>query len=275
MKTSLLETYKNRMILAEQAYASKHPGQKLDNYKKLVTARLLENTSKFLTENYAHSVGMQRQNLGQFKVFAMNLANVVVPNLIAHELVLVSPMSSWTGNVTFLNYVAGSDKGGVRRGDLFNGVYGLGKMTEDRMNYTGEKVVEWIPEGEKFMTLAWTPVVDSIRVMTMAGEDVDFEVVDADKLQMLFDKRLNPFHADEENGAHQGALADPDRQLDADIEYKYPAEEQKYGWRGGFGTVAAGDKEKKLAIVLDKAVAGKLKVSYIYENTVIPQDDLP
>ena len=60
----------------------------------------------FMNENFANSVGTQRSQLGQWKMFAMNLTNVVLPNLIAPELVLVSPMSSWTGYVTYQLKVA-------------------------------------------------------------------------------------------------------------------------------------------------------------------------
>ena len=210
--------------------------------------------------------------------------------MIAPELVLVSPMSSWTGYVTYLEYVAGSDKGGVRRGDLFNGVYGLGKMTNDRMNYTGERVVETVPAKAQFMTLAWTPVVGSVRVIKADGTELvegkDFWVEDADKASaLLFDKRLNPFHAADDM-AHQSAIiADPDateeeaaqaRDIKLENYQPYPTATAD-GWRGGYGTNAKNKQEAKKAIILSEVpdLADGLRVAYIYDNTVIPQDDLP
>ncbi len=182
-----------------------------------------------------------------------------------------------------LDYVAGSDKGGVRRGDLFNGVYGLGKMDENRMNYTGERVVEILPAGEQAMTLAWTPVVDSIKVMKLDGSEVDFRVIDAADLTYFFDKRLNPFHAADDM-AHQSAIiADPDANENAvaharDLQlgqYAQPVANPDNGWRGGYGTNAKNKEEAKKAILLNEVAAETLRVAYVYDNTVIPQDDLP
>ena len=201
----------------------------------------------------------------------------------------------------------GSDKGGVRRGDLFNGVYAMGQMNEDRMNYTGERVVEMLPAGEQAMALAWTPVVGSVKVMDMAGNDVDFKLVDAADLTYFFDKRLNPFHYDED-GVYQGALAEdaeamaeqeaiianPDATADEKAaaqkqiailkakareiqlgQYGQPVADPDNGWRGGYGTNAKNKAEGKKAILLDEVAGENLKVAYIYDNVVIPQDDLP
>ena len=164
----------------------------------------------------------------------------------------------------------GSDKGGVRRGDLFNGVYAMGKMTEDRMNYTGERVVEVLPAGEQAMTLAWTPVVGSVKVLKADGTEVPFELVDAN---LYFDKRLNPFHVDAETSAYQGALADPDdeenpgRPIQLDPYMAVPDKDAN-GWRGGYGTVSSTKQEKKLAVLLNNIADTNLRVAYIYEICV-------
>lgn len=87
-------------------------------------------------------------------------------------------------------YTAGTDKGGVNAGDTFNGVYGLGQMTEDRMRYSSAAVSEIhkltqkeAGEGaEKFITingtgyngfnLDWYPVV---KVHDIVAKVVDSE----------------------------------------------------------------------------------------------------
>lgn len=68
---------------------------------KLATAKCLESLNKFMNEAFDQSVGTQRSDMGLFKKFALNLTNVAVPNLIAHELVIVSPMSSMSGYITY------------------------------------------------------------------------------------------------------------------------------------------------------------------------------
>lgn len=170
-------------------------------------------------------------------------------------------MSSWQGYFTYLNYVAGSDKGGIRRGDLFNGVYALGTMTEDRMNYTGDRVVEILPAGQQAMTLAWTPVVGSVKVIKEDGTEVPFELVDAN---LVFDKRLNPNHYDA-NGVYQGALATPDREIELNA-YDAEPTTDSFGWRGGYGTKAknADNPEAKKAVLLSKIEDTNLRVAYVY-----------
>lgn len=88
-------------------------------------------------------------------------------------------------------YTAGTDKGGVNAGDTFNGVYGLGQMTEDRIRYSSAAVSEvhkLTTEEINSATFAlnWTPVVSvksvSKNVTTGEGESavttrVDFDVV--------------------------------------------------------------------------------------------------
>ena len=73
--------------------------------------------------------------------------------------------------VTYIDFVAGSNKGGVAQGDVFNsGLKGLGKMTPERMAYTGAKVVETaLADG----VTAWKPVekfVNTVERETKGGK---------------------------------------------------------------------------------------------------------
>ena len=88
---TLLETYKNRINVAEQVYAKSNNGAKMDNNRKVMIATVLNNTNKFLSEAFENSVGTQRSDLGLWKKFALNLTNVALPNLIAPELVITHP----------------------------------------------------------------------------------------------------------------------------------------------------------------------------------------
>lgn len=97
MKTNLLESYKGRLAVSESYYAKNHNGEKLSNNKKLVVAKLLENTNKYLNEAFENSVGTQRTDMGLFRKFSLNLTTVAVPNLIAFDLVIVQPMSAMSG----------------------------------------------------------------------------------------------------------------------------------------------------------------------------------
>ena len=67
---TLLEKYKNRMSVAESVYR-KANGTGMDMNRKLVIAKALENTEKFLNEAFENSTGTQRSDMGMFKKFAL------------------------------------------------------------------------------------------------------------------------------------------------------------------------------------------------------------
>ena len=91
MAKTLYEAYKNRLAVADSIYGKMHEGAKMDNNRKLVVAKCLENTNRFMNEAFDASTGTQRSDMGMFKKFALNLTNVALPNLIAHDLVIVHP----------------------------------------------------------------------------------------------------------------------------------------------------------------------------------------
>ena len=88
---TLLEQYKGRLAVSESVYNRTHSGEKMDNHKKLVIAKILDNTSKFISEAFDAASGTQRSDLGLYKKFTLNLTTVALPNLIAHDLVIVHP----------------------------------------------------------------------------------------------------------------------------------------------------------------------------------------
>lgn len=78
--STLLEQYKGRLKIAERMYSQSHNGEKLSEAKKIATAKLLQNTSKFINEAFAPTMATQAGNtsmgmtntLGQYKKFAIN-----------------------------------------------------------------------------------------------------------------------------------------------------------------------------------------------------------
>lgn len=96
---------------------------------------------------------------------------------------IVQPMSSLSGYVTYLRYTAGIDKGGVVAGDTFNGVYGMGHMDADRMRYSSSAVSE-VHEitaeeaTEKTFGLDWYPVVKVVDIRSVNNNNA---VVPADQ----------------------------------------------------------------------------------------------
>ena len=142
MRQNLLETYSRQLKVAE-AYINKNFDRSVSRQTQLTTAVLLDNTNRFLTE----SLSTERANLGDWKKFCLNLTNLAVPSLIANDLVIVHPMTSYSGSVAYLKYVSLTNKGDVKEGDEFNSVFGLGEMTEARRNFTAQVIVETIAGG--------------------------------------------------------------------------------------------------------------------------------
>ena len=142
MRTNLLEAYGKQLNVAEAYVAKNFDGKRISSNTKLTTAVLLDNTNRWMTESMNESVATNRGDLGAWKRFCLNLTNIAVPSLIANDLVIVHPMTSYSGSVAYLKYVALTDKGGVKVGDEFNSVFGLGMMDDKRVQYTSQVIVE-------------------------------------------------------------------------------------------------------------------------------------
>ena len=238
---NLCEAYKSRLAIAERFYSQKHAGEKLSESKKLVTAKVLENTNKFLNEAFENSVGTQRSDLGLFKKFALNLTTVALPNLIAHDLVIVHPMSSMSGYVNYVQYTRGSNKGAYVQGDVINDPFRLGSFKNGAdgkldTNYTAAKVCEAkaaATDAKYDATLMWTPVVPTTVEVVTAG--ATFRDNGEGKLQEM------------ENG------------------------QVKVGGKEGTIDYATG----AISFAASTLTAGAVFVNYAYDNVVIPQNDLP
>ena len=199
---SLFEAYKNRLAVADSIYGKMHNGEKLTGNRKLVTAKVLENVNRFMNESFDNSIGTQRADMGMYKKFCLNLTTVALPNLIAHDLVIVHPMSSMSGYVPYIEYQYATNKGQTKQGDLISNPFGFGKVDSD---FTGSRVVENV-DGAGEIVFAWTPVAGSVRFLKEGETE------------------------------YQDLTAD------------------------GFGKYQA---------------PGKGKVAYVYDNVVVPQNDLP
>lgn len=183
MATNLIESYKNRLAISESVHMKSHNGAKMSAQKKLMVASVLNNTSKFLTEAFNGASATQRSDIGDFKRFCLNVSTIALPNLILPELMLVQPMASFSGYVTYLKYTAGTPNRGVEVGTVFNSPYTMGQMTEERMNYTSSAVVEKLEANG--LTFAWTPVIGTIQALipdTEKPEKLVWTAVPDDKL---------------------------------------------------------------------------------------------
>ena len=165
-----MEAFQKKLAVSEKVYEKEHGGRALSENKKIAIARVLANTSEYITEAFENSVGTQLSNMKTFKKFCVDLTTVALPSLISNDLVIVYPLKSRTGYIQYLKFTAGSNKGGVKQGDLFNDVFALGAMTDERMNYTGANIVESIGSEAVSFTPAWTPVIGKVEVHKVADD---------------------------------------------------------------------------------------------------------
>ena len=156
MRQNLLETYSRQLKVAEAYVAKNFDGKQISANTQLTTAVLLDNTNRWMTESM-NTQATQRSDLGDWKKFCLNLTNIAVPSLIANDLVIVHPMTSYSGSVAYLEYVSKTDKGDVKKGDVFNGVFGLGEHSEARTAFTSQVIVETVgSDGHVALTPAAT-----------------------------------------------------------------------------------------------------------------------
>lgn len=208
---NLLESYKGRLAVSDKYYAANHDGKRMPMREKMLTAAMLSNTAKFLNEAFTNQVGTQRADMGKFKQFCLDITTLVMPNLIVNDIFMVKEMSSRTGWLTYTSFSLGTAKGSVggaqaepygaaidpytgRRDG--NGVWGtwntpindyrhgFGAINEDRVNYTGAKVVETLSAEQKGalttgITVAWTPVIATTAKLLDANNKVLEAVAEA------------------------------------------------------------------------------------------------
>ena len=168
MRQNLLETYSRQLKVAEAYVAKNFDGKQISANTQLTTAVLLDNTNRWMTESI-NTTATARSDLGDWKKFCLNLTNIAVPSLIANDLVIVHPMTSYSGSVAYLEYVSKTDKGDVKKGDVFNGVFGLGMHSESRTAFTSQVIIETVGSDGK---VALTPVASG-----KFGEGKDAKVI--------------------------------------------------------------------------------------------------
>lgn len=142
MRQNLLETYSRQLKVAEAYVAKNFDGRQVSANTALATAVLLDNTNRWMTEAYDATVATNRSEMGDWKKFCLNLTNIAVPSLIANDLVIVHPMTSYSGSVAYLEYVTKTGKPGIDAGTVLNSAFGLGQMNEARQNYASQVIVE-------------------------------------------------------------------------------------------------------------------------------------
>lgn len=168
----LVEAYKQRLTVANEAYAAEHEGKTLSESKQVLVATMLNNVNKRMNEalGFSNSLAVQRSDMGAWKKFCLALTTVAVPNLIASDIVLTHPMTSIHGYVAYVKYSYGQTKGEAKAGEVIRTPFGFKNVDN---TYTGNAVAGTFEVGsEGKVQLDWFPVVEAHLVGAESGAEV-------------------------------------------------------------------------------------------------------
>lgn len=75
---NIMEAFQRKLNVSEKVYEKEHGGRSLSENKKIAIARVLANTSEYITEAFENSVGTQLANMKTMKKFCIDLTTVAL-----------------------------------------------------------------------------------------------------------------------------------------------------------------------------------------------------
>lgn len=124
-----------------EGYKHNNKGRVPDSNILATTAIMLENTQKMIRKMDETT---RVVNLGNFIDYGFGIITAVMPSLVANEIVSVQPLKARTGEIFFLDFKYGSNKGAINAGSsMISPLTGASNDT----TYSSEEV-----SGEEFAT---------------------------------------------------------------------------------------------------------------------------
>lgn len=118
-----------------EGYKMKHNGQIPPANILATTAIMLENTQKMIRKMDETT---RVVNLGNFVDYGFGIITAVMPALVANEIVSVQPLKARTGEIFYLDFLYGNNKGKIKAGDTmlspFTGMSGDGSYSSENVN---------------------------------------------------------------------------------------------------------------------------------------------
>lgn len=240
----------------------------------------------FINESLYNSTGTNRAQLGAYKKFSMNLTNVVLPQLIAPELVMVKPMSSFTGYVTYLKFTTGSKKGNVNQGDLINGVFALGDQ-RNLQTYTSSKVeknsltVPTTADSKKTFVLDWSPVVAGSFLMEGTYDGSTHYYFDANGIVYETTTKPSTTTVMGSDGMITTTVTGDTSNAVGTIDYGKVAANPMGNYQPPVGYAVTPSTAAATVVISDATEvtflgnAATVNLSYVYNNEFVPQNDIP
>jgi hypothetical protein len=137
--------------------------------RKMFVASMLENAKVFANDNLSED--SQTINVGTWEKFGFPVISMVAENLITPELVTVQPLEGPSGNVFFLDYVAGSTKGDITKGDkLWDSRGGHGPNRDYASEQINGEVLAASGTANLSVMTAYTPIRPASVLVTNGSE---------------------------------------------------------------------------------------------------------
>ena len=183
---------------------------------------------------------------------------------------MTHPMSSMSGYINYVKYVAGSNKGNIEQGYVFNDPFRLGKVDPQ---YTSSRVTKdyKLDASTTNFTADWKPVIAGTVTITAGDVSyVDDGVVKADGTATLI--KVEPGYT----VSRRTVMVQP-----VDGEARLEGVESRVevivkDTSGAVVTTSAGSVNYTTgAISITGGVSGDVQVAYSYNNVNIPQNDIP
>ena len=178
-------------------------------------------------------------------------------------------MSSMSGYINYIKYTAGSTKGNVVQGDVFNDPFRLGKVDT---HYTSSRVVKDynLAASTDSFTMDWKPVIPGTISITAGG--VTF--VDDGKNTLI---KVEAGYSVSRRTVMVQPVEDVSKMADLRLEgVDSYVETVVYNAAGTPVTTQAGRVDYETGtITVTGGVTGAVQVAYSYNNVNIPQNDIP
>lgn len=157
----LLEKWDKNIQAVKKVYP------KFSDVSAINLAIVCENTDAAIQKYRRINEGTQAADVGAYIRHAFEMITAVMPNLVSEEVVSVQALNQKIGQIFFLQYVFGSNKGTVKKGDLAFGPYDINNKPEYTSEHIDQEVLEASPSGNTVEgTLSWGPVIAGSVVVT-------------------------------------------------------------------------------------------------------------
>lgn len=141
----------------------------MNTERKSALAMTLENTHQRLRLAEATQPG----HIGQYKRYALDIVNAVVPNLIAYDICSVQPVDNRVGMINYISYEYGRSKGQAQKDQMFASSINMGQS--DPFYSASNVDLEMVGTAgdiEINTNLQWTPVQPGTVSFTCNGGNV-------------------------------------------------------------------------------------------------------